>query len=108
MGRATEVARGRRRAHVVSTHALLLWGGRHDADRDRREGREVSTHALLLWGGRHDRHVVHEAQRHVSTHALLLWGGRPCRIASDIGDRGAFQPTPSSYGEGDSGRRQRR
>ena len=37
----------------------------------------------------------------VSTHALLIWGGRlynPAPVAPPV----MFQPTPSSYGEGDT------
>src|ERR1700733_9599976 len=61
----------------------------------------VSTHALLIWGGRLQGVPRGSVVAPVSTHALLIWGGRPSQreLAAELG---VFQPTPSSYGEGDA------
>src|ERR1700733_4473261 len=64
----------------------------------------VSTHALLIWGGRRVPVTLIRQLPGVSTHALLIWGGRPPGWPVDTGAR-VFQPPPSSYGEGDCSRR---
>src|SRR5580692_8029345 len=99
MGRATHAGHAAHRALGVSTHALLLWGGRLSC-------LKVETSTLSRFQPTPSSYGEGDAARGagvlrariVSTHALLLWGGRRPRRPLGARRRGRFNPRPPLMG----------
>src|SRR5580704_6772348 len=74
--------------------------------RDASQGRlrrHVSTHALLIWGGRRTLCPAECDPGHEFQPTPSSYGEGDPKNSGPHGRGSTFQPTPSSYGEGDKG-----
>src|SRR5579863_6044868 len=87
---------------TVSTHALLIWGGRRRWPAEARPGESRFNPRPPHMGRATDRRSAPSGARTRFNPRPPHMGRATAFVDAPGGDEG-FQPTPSSYGEGDSG-----